>query len=399
MSDIENIQSVQIFVKNNPNPLVATFTPTSYTLPLKIRTRIKVYKNSTMSVIIKAGDKYYSADHVFSYVIYHPDTFESHAGENLGNVDFRPEASAIGKIKAIVQRNDSGVELISMIAHPTESGLARNKKTGKPIPPHFIKEFKASYKDKVIFSGQMNTSWSTNPYMSIALNDSIMSGEEIVLRYFDSDGNIYTNYVNGVLKSEDEKYVALRDSKNAEIENKKKKIQQDELERQSIAKQALNDFSFPFWNCPSYPDDFDEDSESFNRKSSKRTNCVTTAIANDWDKLLNLVEKTLDGTMAKNNVTITFTVPKWCDCNDKVHQLIRQLNQRVTNSNNEVEAFNVRLDEYNYKRVEENRLPSFEYNSGYNPSSKGRNSIEDMQEIVRESYRFNNDFNNGYKNQ
>jgi len=56
---LEKVESISIFVKDNPRPLTASFTIPEGTIP-KVSTRIRLAQSSTITVVIKAEDKLYS---------------------------------------------------------------------------------------------------------------------------------------------------------------------------------------------------------------------------------------------------------------------------------------------------------------------------------------------------
>jgi len=58
-TDMENVESISIFVKDNPQPLTATMKIPAGTIP-NISTRIRLAQTSTVTAVIKAGGKLYS---------------------------------------------------------------------------------------------------------------------------------------------------------------------------------------------------------------------------------------------------------------------------------------------------------------------------------------------------
>jgi len=58
-TDMGNVESISIFVKDNPQPLTATFQIPTGTLA-DVSTRIRLAQTSTVTVVIKAGGKLYS---------------------------------------------------------------------------------------------------------------------------------------------------------------------------------------------------------------------------------------------------------------------------------------------------------------------------------------------------
>ncbi len=58
-SSLPNVESISIFVKNNPTPLVASFEIPEGTAP-KVAVRIRMGKTSPVTAVVKAGGKLYS---------------------------------------------------------------------------------------------------------------------------------------------------------------------------------------------------------------------------------------------------------------------------------------------------------------------------------------------------
>ena len=59
-SKMANVESISIFVENNPNPLVAEFMVPAGTAA-DVSTRLRMGKSSTVTAVVKADGKLYSA--------------------------------------------------------------------------------------------------------------------------------------------------------------------------------------------------------------------------------------------------------------------------------------------------------------------------------------------------
>jgi len=79
------------------------------------------------------------------------------------------------------------VTLKALINHPMETGLRKNKKTGKLIPAHFIQEVTAKSGDKTVMSAVWGGAISKNPYLSFKFSGS--KGDSITLSWVDNKGN------------------------------------------------------------------------------------------------------------------------------------------------------------------------------------------------------------------
>jgi len=58
-TDIQNVDSISLFVENNPQPLVAIFEIPDGTLP-EISTRIRIYQTTTVTAVVKTGEQLFS---------------------------------------------------------------------------------------------------------------------------------------------------------------------------------------------------------------------------------------------------------------------------------------------------------------------------------------------------
>jgi len=58
-TDMKNVESISVFVKDNPQPLTASFTLPKGTIA-DVSTRIKLAQTSTVTAVVKADGKLYS---------------------------------------------------------------------------------------------------------------------------------------------------------------------------------------------------------------------------------------------------------------------------------------------------------------------------------------------------
>lgn len=75
----------------------------------------------------------------------------------------------------------------ALITHPMETGLRKDKKTGKNIPAHFIQEVKCEHNGKVVVNAQWGGAVSKNPYISYAFTGG-NKGDEVKLSWVDNTG-------------------------------------------------------------------------------------------------------------------------------------------------------------------------------------------------------------------
>ena len=75
-----------------------------------------------------------------------------------------------------------------LVTHPMETGTRKDSKTKELVPAHFIKEFKAEAKGKVVFFGNIGTGVAKNPYFSFKFKGA-SSGDTLKISWTDNLGN------------------------------------------------------------------------------------------------------------------------------------------------------------------------------------------------------------------
>lgn len=83
--------------------------------------------------------------------------------------------------------SDGLVTVKSVINHPMESGQRKIKKTGKKIPPHFIREVVVSRNRRIVMEAFWGKSISRNPYLSFQIPGR--KGDTITISWLDNRGN------------------------------------------------------------------------------------------------------------------------------------------------------------------------------------------------------------------
>ncbi len=92
-----------------------------------------------------------------------------------------------GNIK-IRAKNSNGVTTVkSLMSHEMETGLRKDKKTGEPIPAHFIQEVTAKWKDEVVMTALWSGGVSKNPYLSFKFNGG-EKGDTVEITWVDNQG-------------------------------------------------------------------------------------------------------------------------------------------------------------------------------------------------------------------
>ena len=89
------------------------------------------------------------------------------------------------KIRAKVK--GGSCEVKALIKHPMETGLRKDKKTGKVIPAHFIQEVVCQHNGKEVMNAVWGGAVSTNPYVSFIF-DGAKKGDTITMSWVDNTG-------------------------------------------------------------------------------------------------------------------------------------------------------------------------------------------------------------------
>ncbi|GBE13127.1 sulfur oxidation protein SoxZ [bacterium BMS3Bbin14] len=102
----------------------------------------------------------------------------------------------IGKIKIRLPRTVRKGQIITvktLIIHPMETGLRKNKKTKKKIPAYYINDVSVYYGDQLITHENWSIAVSANPFMSFDLKVDKAAPLKIVWK--DIKGGIYQKTV------------------------------------------------------------------------------------------------------------------------------------------------------------------------------------------------------------
>jgi sulfur-oxidizing protein SoxZ len=89
------------------------------------------------------------------------------------------------RIRARAQGGETTVK--ALITHPMETGLRKNKKTGKKIPAHFIQEVTCKHNGQDALVANWGPAVSKNPYLSFVINGG-KAGDNIELSWVDNQG-------------------------------------------------------------------------------------------------------------------------------------------------------------------------------------------------------------------
>lgn len=97
------------------------------------------------------------------------------------------------RIRARVQ---GGVaEVRTLIRHPMETGLRKDKKTGNAIPAHFIQQVQCEHNGKSVLTANWSGSISANPYLAFDIKGA-QKGDKVKVSWRDNKGESDTNEVS-----------------------------------------------------------------------------------------------------------------------------------------------------------------------------------------------------------
>ena len=89
------------------------------------------------------------------------------------------------KIRAKVKGGTTVVK--ALISHAMETGLRKNKKTGKKFPAHYIQEVTCSHNGNTVMSADWGTAISKNPYLSFKFSGA-KAGDTLKMSWVDNKG-------------------------------------------------------------------------------------------------------------------------------------------------------------------------------------------------------------------
>ncbi|MDH5407413.1 MAG: thiosulfate oxidation carrier complex protein SoxZ [Gammaproteobacteria bacterium] len=93
------------------------------------------------------------------------------------------------KIRAWTDKGKATVKAI--LFHPMETGLRKNKATGKIIPAHFITEVKCEHNGKTVLTCLWGPGVSKNPFLSFRFKNA-KAGDSLKISWKDNKGETAT---------------------------------------------------------------------------------------------------------------------------------------------------------------------------------------------------------------
>ena len=89
------------------------------------------------------------------------------------------------KVKA--KDKDGIIEIKALIKHPMETGQRKDKKTGKPIPAHFVQEVLVEHGGKTVVSADWSGGVSKNPLLFVKFKGGA-KGDTVKVSWTDNQG-------------------------------------------------------------------------------------------------------------------------------------------------------------------------------------------------------------------
>ena len=93
----------------------------------------------------------------------------------------------MASIKMRANVKDGVTTIKALISHPMDTGLVKDKKTGKVIPAHFIQEVVCKHKDTTVLTANWGAAISKNPYLSFKFKGAA-AGDTVSLSWVDNKG-------------------------------------------------------------------------------------------------------------------------------------------------------------------------------------------------------------------
>jgi sulfur-oxidizing protein SoxZ len=90
-------------------------------------------------------------------------------------------------VKIRAHEIDGRILVKSIISHPMETGRRKIQKTGKKIPPHYIREVVVSRNRRIVMEAFWGKSISRNPFLSFQIPGR--RGDTITISWLDNRGN------------------------------------------------------------------------------------------------------------------------------------------------------------------------------------------------------------------
>ncbi len=91
------------------------------------------------------------------------------------------------KIRIRAKMKGGVAEVKALMSHAMETGLRKNKKTGKKIPAHFIQDVTCTHKGNTVLVASWGPAISKNPYLSFKFKGAA-KGDTVTISWADNKG-------------------------------------------------------------------------------------------------------------------------------------------------------------------------------------------------------------------
>jgi sulfur-oxidizing protein SoxZ len=91
-------------------------------------------------------------------------------------------------IRARAVANNGVAKAKCLFSHPMETGLRKDKKTGKIIPAHFIQEVVAVHNNDTVLTAYWSGGMSKNPFLSFKFSGA-SKGDSLKVSWSDNKGD------------------------------------------------------------------------------------------------------------------------------------------------------------------------------------------------------------------
>ena len=89
--------------------------------------------------------------------------------------------------KLRTRTQEGKIEILALVSHPMETGMRKDKASGKVVPAHFIQEMTLVHNGKVVAELACGIGVSENPLMGFRLKNA-KAGEKVEFSWKDNMG-------------------------------------------------------------------------------------------------------------------------------------------------------------------------------------------------------------------
>ena len=91
------------------------------------------------------------------------------------------------EMKVRTRTQEGQVEILVLVNHPMETGLRKDKASGKPIPAHYIREMQVELNGKLMADVKIGISMSENPLLGFR-STTAKNGDKLKVSWKDNLG-------------------------------------------------------------------------------------------------------------------------------------------------------------------------------------------------------------------